>query len=68
MKFEKFVDNHGRWRFRLRADNGEIVAQSEDYVNGGDCDDTIKAIQKGAGKAVVVEVEQVPHLPERLNR
>ena len=30
--FELFVDEDGQYRFRLRAANGEIVAQSEGYT------------------------------------
>lgn len=29
--FEVYEDQAGEWRFRLRADNGEIIATSEGY-------------------------------------
>jgi uncharacterized protein YegP (UPF0339 family) len=30
-KFEVFEDKIGEWRFRLKANNGKIVAVSESY-------------------------------------
>lgn len=30
-KFEVFEDSSNQWRWRLKARNGEIVAQSESY-------------------------------------
>jgi uncharacterized protein YegP (UPF0339 family) len=30
--FEVFKDKAGQWRYRVRADNGEVVAQSEAYT------------------------------------
>ena len=31
--YEIFEDDAGEWRWRLRAANGEIIAQSESYVS-----------------------------------
>jgi uncharacterized protein YegP (UPF0339 family) len=31
--FEVFQGQDGDWRFRVRADNGEVVAQSEAYAS-----------------------------------
>jgi uncharacterized protein YegP (UPF0339 family) len=31
MGYEVFKDKDGKWRWRLKAANGEIVAQSEAY-------------------------------------
>jgi uncharacterized protein YegP (UPF0339 family) len=37
-KFQLYVDNAGEYRWRLRADNNETVADSaEGYVNKADC-------------------------------
>ena len=30
-KFQVFQDDAGEWRWRLKAANGEVVAQSESY-------------------------------------
>lgn len=40
MKFELYQSTD-QWRWRLKANNGEIIAQGESYVNRTDC---IKAI------------------------
>ncbi|MEZ4789490.1 MAG: DUF1508 domain-containing protein [Flavobacteriales bacterium] len=31
-KFEKFKDNGGQYRFRLKAGNGEVILASEGYT------------------------------------
>jgi uncharacterized protein YegP (UPF0339 family) len=42
--FEVYEDKAGRFRFRLKAGNGEIVAVGEAY-------DTMAAAQEGCGAA-----------------
>ena len=38
MKFETYVDSRIEWRWRLKADNGKIIADSgEGYKNYTDC-------------------------------
>jgi len=37
MKFEMYKDPKGQYRWRLKAANGEIIAQGESYVNKVDC-------------------------------
>ena len=32
-KFELFTDNAGKYRFRLKASNGQIIASSEGYAS-----------------------------------
>lgn len=60
-KFEIFPDSAGEYRWRLRAANGEIVAQSEGYTS-----------QEGAERAVdgiaqiVGQVERRQPLSERV--
>lgn len=56
MKFEYWKANNGNWYFRLKASNGEIVAQSEGYVNESDCLNTINKIKAGASTATVVKL------------
>ena len=58
MRFIIFKDTVGEWRFRLRADNEEIIAQSEGYKNLQDCRNTVKLIQTDAFHADV-QVEHV---------
>lgn len=38
MKFETYIDARGEWRWRLRASNGKIIADSgEGYTYYKDC-------------------------------
>jgi uncharacterized protein YegP (UPF0339 family) len=39
-----FRDTEGQWRFRIEADNGEPIAQSEGYVRRIDALDTAKKL------------------------
>lgn len=45
-----------RWFFRLRADNGQVVAQSEGYHNYQDMIDTIYSMRN---KARTAEIKRV---------
>jgi uncharacterized protein YegP (UPF0339 family) len=49
--FQVFRDTAGMWRWRLRASNGEIVAQSEAYYsesNARSGAETAKRVASGA--------------------
>ncbi len=52
-KFEKYLDASRQWRWRFRAENGEIVASGEAYVYEWDCDRAIAIMQSSAGATVV---------------
>ena len=55
MKFEKYQDAANEWRWSLRSDNGNIVADSgEGYKEERDCDRGIELV-KGAGNAPVTQ-------------
>lgn len=55
MKFEVYKDKKHEWRWRLRANNRKIIADSgESYVNKKDCLDGIELV-KGSAAAEVVE-------------
>ena len=57
MKFEIYKDKKGEFRWKLRADNGEIIADSgEGYVEKSDCEHGISLVQK-SGDADIVELE-----------
>jgi uncharacterized protein YegP (UPF0339 family) len=58
-KFEIFLDRKKQYRFHLKAGNGEIIAASEAYETKAACLKGIKAIQKNAPKAVIVDPEAV---------
>ncbi|WP_298953783.1 DUF1508 domain-containing protein [uncultured Methylobacterium sp.] len=56
MRFEIYRDSPGQWRWRLRAANGETIADSaEGYVRREDCEHGI-ALVRGAGEAPVVDM------------
>jgi len=56
MIFAIYKDAKGEFRWRLYADNRNIVADSgEGYHNKADCEHAIELIKEGAAKAVVIE-------------
>jgi uncharacterized protein len=56
MRFELYREAGGHWRWRLRASNGEVIADSgEGYARREDCEHGIKLV-KGAGAAPVVDM------------
>lgn len=56
-KFEWFKDKAGKFRFRLKAANGEIVATGEAYESKQACLDGIASVKKNASIAVIVEAK-----------
>ena len=56
-KFEVW-ESKGEFRFRLKAANGQIIAQSQGYANKASCLKGIESIKNNAGGAPVVEVEK----------
>jgi len=55
--FEWYVDKAGKYRFKLKAANGEIIAVSEAYSSKESCVNGIESVKKNAPKAKVVEVK-----------
>lgn len=57
MKFEVYKDNAGEHRWRLRAGNGKIVADSgEGYTRHEDAHRAIKDLLAGIVDVVIVDV------------
>lgn len=56
-KFEVFIDKSGEFRFRLKAPNGEIIAQSQAYKSKAGCMSGIESVKKNAPIAEIIEVE-----------
>ncbi len=54
--WEVYKDTAGKYRWRLKAANAEVVAQSEGYVNKQGALDGIKAVRNIALTAKIVEV------------
>lgn len=57
MRFEIFPDGTGDFRFRLKADNGEILAASEGYTKKKNCAHAVDLIVEGAKKAAIEEID-----------
>ena len=55
-KFEIYKDPQGKYRWRLRAPNGEIIAQGEAYETKQGCKDGIDAVKKYAPTAPVIDL------------
>lgn len=56
-KFEVYEDRAGKFRFRLKASNGEVVATGEAYETKASAKHGCEAVQRAAEGAPVVEVE-----------
>ena len=56
-KFEVYEDKAGKFRFRLKAGNGEIVAVGEAYDTQAAAKEGCAAVQRAADGATVVEAD-----------
>ena len=50
-RFEIFKDAVGKFRFKLRAQNGEIIAESGAYESKEGCQKGIASVRENAAKA-----------------
>jgi uncharacterized protein YegP (UPF0339 family) len=57
-KFEITKDKAGKFRFRLKAANGEIIATSEAYESKAGAQNGIALVQKNAPGATVVDLTE----------
>lgn len=57
-KFEIYVDSAGKYRFRLKAANGEIIAVGEAYESKDGCKNGIESVKTNAPIAEIVEVTE----------
>ncbi|RNL63670.1 DUF1508 domain-containing protein [Nocardioides marmoriginsengisoli] len=55
-KFEVYEDKAGKYRFRLKAGNGEVVASGEAYETKAGAKAGCEAVQRAADGASIVEV------------
>ena len=55
-KFEITKDKAGKFRFRLKAGNGEIIAVSEAYESMASAKNGIESVKKNAAEAAVVDL------------
>lgn len=56
-KFEIYTDKSGKYRFRFKARNGEIIATGQGYSTKSSCIKGIESIKKNAADAEIVEIE-----------
>lgn len=54
-KFEVYEDKSGKFRFRLKAGNGEIIAMGEAYESKAGCLKGVESVKKNAPDAEVVD-------------
>ena len=54
--FEVYKDAAGKYRFRLKAANGEVIATGEAYNSREACMEGIQSVKKNASTAAVKEV------------
>jgi len=55
LTFERYQDKVNEWRWRLKAKNGQIIADSsEGYKNLADCNAMIDKIRQHASSANVI--------------
>jgi uncharacterized protein YegP (UPF0339 family) len=50
-KFEIYKDKKGEFRWRLRADNNQVIATGEGYASKAGCKNGIESVKKNAPKA-----------------
>jgi uncharacterized protein YegP (UPF0339 family) len=55
--FEWYKDKAGKFRFRLKSANGEIIAVGEAYASKEGCVNGIESVKKNAPIAKVVEAK-----------
>jgi uncharacterized protein len=53
--FEWYKDKAGKFRFRLKAANGEIIAAGQAYASKDDCVNGIESVKKNSPIAKIVE-------------
>jgi uncharacterized protein YegP (UPF0339 family) len=54
-KFELYKDGQGKYRFRLKAGNGEIIAAGEAYESKTSALGGIDSVRRNAANAALVD-------------
>jgi uncharacterized protein len=57
-KFEISKDKAGKFRFHLKAANGEIIAASQAYETKANAEKGVEAVKKTAADAKVVDLSE----------
>lgn len=60
MRFELYRDGIGQWRWRMRVQNGNVIADSgEGYARREDCEHGIALVKQSAEAAIVDMTTQI---------
>lgn len=54
-KFELYTDKAGKFRFRLKAGNGEVVATGEAYESKAGVINGVEAVKRAAASAEIAD-------------
>jgi len=54
-KFELYLDKTGEYRFRLKAEDGQVIGNSERYKSKAGGQNGIESIKKNSAEATVAE-------------
>lgn len=54
--FEKKTTDSGKFRFNLKATNGQVIGTSQNYESESGCDNGMASVKRNAPDAQVVEV------------
>jgi uncharacterized protein YegP (UPF0339 family) len=54
-KLEIYKDKKGEFRWKLMADNNQVIATGEGYTSKAGCKNGIESVKKNAAKAEVVD-------------
>lgn len=57
-KFEIYKDAAEKFRFRLKAPNGEVIASGEAYESKDSCKNGIESVKTNAPKAEIFDATQ----------
>jgi uncharacterized protein YegP (UPF0339 family) len=55
-KFEIFQDKKGQFRWRLLANNNQVIATGEGYTSKASCKNGIESVKKNASKAKIEDL------------
>ena len=59
-KFEVYTDSAGKYRFRLKATNGQVIATGQGYETKKSCLNGIESIRKNAPDAKLDDQTAAP--------
>lgn len=57
-KFEVYADKSGKYRWRLKASNGQVIASGQGYTTKKSALAGVESVRKNAPGADLVDVEE----------